>query len=378
MTKRILIFHYNKVTSYPPVISLVQNLLNNGNSVCLISFNSSELPDAILKNQKFKYIDISFNYGHSLINILKRKLFLYHSLRALVNKEMSKYDLLWTTTDYSVKVLGDTVLKYKHVMQLMELEKRMPLFGASKFFSYPIDKYARSAWKVVVPEINRAYIQKAWWNLKSLPIILPNKPYRINYKENGFGERKVTDYFNDDRKIILYLGFIGADRDLTSFAEAVGKLDPSKYCLYIVGRVDDKWKDRFAAFLDKYKFVRYLGYFPAPSHLAFLKKAHIGILPYYVNNKHPYLSPLNTLYCAPNKIFEYAGFSVPMIGTDVLGLRDPFEKYNIGMCVNDKSVADIVAAIRKIDSNYSIMKDNCERFYNSVDLDDIVDKIISE
>ena len=30
---------------------------------------------------------------------------------------------------------------------------------------------------------------------------------------------------------------------------------------------------------------------------------------------------LNALYCAPNKIYEYAGCNIPMIGTDVLGLK---------------------------------------------------------
>lgn len=377
MKKRVLIFHYNKVTSYPPVISLVQNLLNNGHNVCLMSFNSSELPKTILENKKLKYIDINFNYGHLPLDILKRKLYLYHSLRSLVEREMSNYDLLWTTTDYSVKVLGNTVLKYKHVMQLMELEKRMPLFGTTKHFNYPIDKYARSAWKVVVPERNRAYIQKAWWDLKNIPIVLPNKPYKINYSNTNLNNENVKKYFNDNRKIILYLGFVGADRDLEIFAEAVGRLNPNEYCLYIIGRIDDKWKDNFKHFLSKYPFVKYLGYFTAPQHLMFLKKAYIGILPYYVNNKHPYLSPLNTLYCAPNKIFEYAGFSVPMVGTDVLGLRDPFEKYGIGVCINNKSVLSIVNAIKTVDTNHSIMQNNCSKFYNSVDLDAIVENIIS-
>ena len=36
-------------------------------------------------------------------------------------------------------------------------------------------RYAEKAYKVVVAEYNRAHIQKAWWSLKRLPEIWPNK-----------------------------------------------------------------------------------------------------------------------------------------------------------------------------------------------------------
>lgn len=49
-----------------------------------------------------------------------------------------------------------------------------------KTFSYlhiqaNLKKYAKKAYKVVVPEYNRAHIQKTWWGLEKVPTVLPNK-----------------------------------------------------------------------------------------------------------------------------------------------------------------------------------------------------------
>ena len=54
---RILIFHYGKITGYPPVISLVQNLINNKHMVTVISENLGALPSSITGSNCFKGIE---------------------------------------------------------------------------------------------------------------------------------------------------------------------------------------------------------------------------------------------------------------------------------------------------------------------------------
>ena len=97
-------------------------------------------------------------------------------IRKWVKKEMKNNDIIWTTTDATVREIGPDLLNYKHVMQLMELVEyvpKFPLIPKKNLFKFNITKYAHHSWKIVVPEINRAYIQKVWWDLEKTPKILP-------------------------------------------------------------------------------------------------------------------------------------------------------------------------------------------------------------
>ena len=148
--------------------------------------------------------------------------------------------------------------------------------------------------------------------------------------------------------------------------------------LYLVGRAAYGSEKYLEQLLNECDNIVYLGFFSPPSHLYFLKHAYIGILPYSVEKSSLHYSILNAQYCAPNKIFEYAGFQVPMLGTDVLGIRRPLEEYNMGVVVNDIDVSSIRNGIETIKTYYNDYKNNCLAFYNSVDLNKIVQNIISE
>ena len=263
-------------------------------------------------------------------------------------------------------------------MQLMELVQWYPLFGKSTFLKFSIDKCARKAWKLVVPEINRAYIQKAWWKLDKLPYVLPNKPYQIEPGEIPQSmEGVVNKIKNEKRKIVLFLGAVNHDRDLEPFIEAVKEMG-DEYCLYLVGWATESGKKQMDRYLQKYKFIEYLGYFPAPKHLLFVQYAYIGLLPYIPSAKLSYRTPLNALYCAPNKIFEYAGYGVPMVGTDVPGLSQPFQQYDIGVCCKELTADSVIEAIRKVEQRHDEISANCKKFYDSVDLDQILEDILYE
>lgn len=373
--KRIVIAHLENIVQYPPVISLIDNLLSNSHRVYLVSYNVTMLPADILENDNFHYTDIPVISGKGLKNKYLRGTKRIKIGRSSVQRYMKDADILWTTTDLTVRCLGKILFEYKHVMQLMELERWYPWFKGTKVLKFPIDGYARQAWKVVVPEVNRAYIQKTWWNLKKTPYVLPNKAYRISsgipMPEMEVVLQKIQ---NEKRKVLLYLGSLALDRNLDKFAKAVQELGDC-YCLYVVGKV---WESGFEKLMEKYPFIEYLGYYPAPNHLLFLPYAHIGLLPYTPTSGHLYRSELNALYCAPNKIFEYSGYGIPMLGTDVPGLRQPFQQYDIGVCCKELSSKAIIESIKEIEQSYEIMSKNCKKFYDSVDLDEIVERILYE
>ena len=119
---------------------------------------------------------------------------------------MKNADVLWTTTDLTVRSLGDTVLKYKHIMQLMELERWYPQFKGSKLFKFPIDQYAKSMESGGSRDKSSVF-QKTWWNLKEVPEVLPNKPYNMNPGDPlPEMEEALEKMKKEEKKIILYLG----------------------------------------------------------------------------------------------------------------------------------------------------------------------------
>lgn len=371
---KILVVHYSQLNAFPPVISLIQNLINNNHKVTLISEGINSLSKNIIKNKNFKGIEINSSYKNGIFqriyHLIKRK----RKLKYLIKREMRQNDLIWTTTAITAREIGKELFKYKHIMQLMELVEDIPLFSKQLIFKAHLYKIAQKAYKVVVPDENRAYIQKTWWNLSNKPTVLPNKPYLSDNKFTEIPEEIIRKIKEDKRTIILYQGVFKGDRNLDEFAKAIQKLGNEKYGFYIMGQDSEMRKN----LCKKYPFINYLGFIAPPNHLKITKMAHIGILPYIPDKTAPYFwSELNALFCAPNKIYEYALCGLPMIGTDVPGLKYPFEKYNIGVCCKQLKKEDIITAIKYIESNYESMCENCKTFYNSIDLDKIVKEIIT-
>ena len=377
---KIVIFIHENIMLYPPTITLVECLLNNGYRVHLVGAGTKELPSIVKDNDSFSCYEVETVQANSIIGkIIRRK-----KRTKAFREELAKVgndDIVWTVNPIIVRMLRKDLLNYsnRHVMQLLELWDTYPMFRTIKRIKFKLDKYARAAWKVVVPEENRAYIQKVGWNLNGLPYVLPNKPYHLDAGEITEEMRPVIKKMKQEkRKIVIYLGVLDPDRDFASFAKALDKIK-DKYAFYVFGKIGEASREKVEQIFRENECINYMGFFNPPKHLFFLKYARIALLPYKPGKADEMgFSILNALYCAPNKIFEYAGNELPMVGTDVLGLKGPFEKYNIGVCCKDLKPETIIDAILNVDEKHDEMQSNCIDFYNSVDVDKIVNSIVNE
>ena len=377
---KVIIFMYENVMHYPPVLNAIECMLNNLIKVNLVAEGTDELPEIITGSSLFAAFPIDLEYDSNIVkrisNRINRKNFCIKKLNDLYQSG----DIVWTVNPLIVRTMGKSLLCHSdhHVMQLMEMFDEMELFDGAKILKFNIHKYGQSASKVVVPEQNRAYIMKTVWGLKNTPYVLPNKPYYFDPGEmTDEVKSAIQEMQNEKRKIVLYLGVIDPDRDFESFANAIDEVG-DEFCLYLIGKCvsEDKMKD----FCKEHNSVKYLGFFNPPSHLHFLRYAHIGLLPYKPGavGKGDTLQEINALYCAPNKIYEYAGSNLPMLGTDVLGLKVPFEKYNIGMCCKSLDKDSIISALRYIDIHHDEMMKGCKNFYEEIDLDELIMQIIKD
>lgn len=368
---RILVVAYAELSSYPPIITLVKHLVDLGYNVTLIVRNEKKFDFG--KDCTVKILDIT-NHPKSKMTIINRKRRI-GLLRKFFDKYKEQSDYIWTCTDYTVLLLAKRLLYCdNHIMQLMELVKTVPRYNNAKILKldvlglqqFDLEKYGKHARTVVVPELNRAYITKAWWELKKTPIVLPNKPYDIPQGVPTNDTKHIIAQIPSEKKTILYQGLIGAERRLDAYAEAV-RLLGDNYQLCVMGQETQILEQRIDI-SKEYPEVIQLGFIFPPEHLYITKTCYIGILSYIPQKGNE----LNVLYCAPNKIYEYAGCGIPMICHALPALIQVFERYQIGVCVDEMTPEKIANGIKTIEENYDTMRENCYKFYKSTDLKQII------
>ena len=363
------------INNLPPAKNVLLEFAKQKIPFQLITMYSSDLPETIKQNNQIVVYDLQPKATNNKIKALLNRLCRRNKLRKLIRQNVSSSDIIWTFTDYDAMEVGRLLLKHRHVMQIMELVKDIPYFDEIPFLKANIKKYAKKSELVIVPEYNRAFIQQAYWRLKETPFVIPNKP-EINKKDliinNINEETKATLNKIKNKKIVLYQGTFGYERKLDEFIKAVHSLG-NDYCVVLMG---SRTKDA-VELIKKYPFVYFVPFIPSPYHLFFTSLAHIGIVTYskFYGIKH--FDPLNAMYCAPNKTFEYSYFGIPMIGNKIPGLEIPFEKYHCGLCadLNDNSIKEAILEIEKNYDSYSI---GAKSYYQSFDMTKAVKEIITK
>lgn len=371
---RILIVNFHEINKLPPVKNLIDVLIRNEYSVSVITFDNAGLRKLYEQNNSVKFYVLKEKMGKNKIISASEFVFRKKRLREKVSSLMEEHDVLWTTTDRTVRELGKEVYKYKHVMQLMELIEDIPLIPNQNCMMSHLDRYARKAYKVVVPEYNRAHIQKTWWNLDNLPIVLPNKPAELDFKNIP---ENISEYIQKlkgyNKKIILYQGVIRKERPLQYILDAIEE-KKDEYLFCVMG-ADENNEIKYLE--QKYECLIHVPFIKPPYHLLITKMAYVGVLtyiPYYDPRLHQ--SELNALYCAPNKIFEYCAFGIPMIGNDVPGIFYPLLINQIGTCYKNMSKEEVLKALIYIEKDYLNIHQNCLKYFKKIDLDKIICKEI--
>ncbi|MCR4660470.1 MAG: hypothetical protein K5765_00520 [Clostridia bacterium] len=367
---KIIVVRVASILSYPPTISLINALKDLGNEVIVCTtLDSKGCENSIDTAVKIEYIPILYSKNNNLIN----RIFLLNRLKRKLWQCLNNYyddnTIIWIEDDISIKHLGYKILRYKYILRFDELNERIYYSAKIKLFHMNEKKLCDSAINVVCPEYNRAHIMKAWWNLKKIPIVLPNKPYSSSdliLKYEFDDETKKILEMIGKRKIVLYQGMVSDERPIEPFIRAISKMND--YVFLVMGwNYDDLRKKN-------YNNCYFLNRIAPPYHLNITSKAYIGVISYRpVRGSN---SVLNTIYCAPNKVFEYGAFGVPMLSNDLPGLRVLFDKYNSGIATELEEDL-IISSIKKIEENYDSFSDGALNLYKNVDIKEIIKRIIS-
>ena len=181
-------------------------------------------------------------------------------------------------------------------------------------------------------------------------------------------EEKVFKQINC-RPVFLYQGVWTPDReDVSQVLEVIARERPN-YCI-----VSLPGCSAVEALSRKYKNVFSLPQIPAPDHLRITSWATVGIAIYNASGTN-LLERLNAVYCAPNKIYEYTGFGVPVLCNDMPGLK-MVEKAGAGICMASFASNDILAAADELVKKQMSYCEASNKFYESIDLGELVANIL--
>lgn len=272
-------------------------------------------------------------------------------------------DLLYIGSLDTALSMGKKLLKYDYILHIRELYDKYP------HYLHLIKPYAQIAKVVVIPEYCRAAILKTWLCLKKPPLVIPNKPYEHPRVKNGYihnkKARKIIEKLKG-KKIILYQGNISRDRGLTNILKAISQCIDEQYALILMGVNHKNYVEEIKK---ECKGIYHIDYMAAPFHLEVTSHAHIGLVAYDE-------SSLNNIFCAPNKIYEYSGFGIPVLGNDIPGLRYTIGNSGAGLCVNFSNPEEVKNAIYLFEERYGRYSKKAKEFFDHTDLGEIFDKML--
>ncbi len=359
---KVIIVLASDILKFPPVLNLV-NILNDMSIKTTVICTRTEFDVKDMKYVKLSRINIDYeNIFNPLVKMIKLPE-ISDIFWKKINEFYEEDSILWVVSNLTLKYLGNKIKKYKYILHFLELSENLKYYNKIPFLKLNAYELCSKSLGVIVPEYNRAHILQAWWGLEKTPFVFSNKPYIKNVidKNSDISNKEARVIFEkvQNKKVILYQGILDAERPLDKFIKAIGKLGEDFVFLVMSGgkNIYSNLKE------NNYYFIPFV---KPPYHLEITSHAYIGVLSYFPTKDTGY-SVLNTLYCAPNKTFEYGMFGVPMLGNNIPGLRFLFETQKCGICFDNFTEEDIIKGIKSIEKNYKYLSDRALEYFNSVD-----------
>lgn len=344
---------------YPPCLNQVLMLDDLGVKLVVYHGKNSSAVNSLLDNRKIEHYEFSSdidskNRMDSAINFVKFCLELRKKFK------FDYGDTIWFGNAETVLAVDRNALKnYKYVLSVLEL------YDEGTIYDKKLKKVLGDAAATICCEKHRAAIMQSRYKLSSVPYVLSNKPY------NDLGEPEIKEqYLNIINKhegsfIVVYQGVIAKDRPLNKIAEALHIINDNNIAFFVLGKCSDEYKKYIQGI---YSRTEFLGYVPAPEHLAITAKCNLGIANYDTRN-------LNNVFCAPNKIYEYARYGIPMLCSLNVGLTETVGAYGAGICVDFNDHKELVRAIKDIQSHYDEFSNSALRLYNETENFSIMQEI---
>lgn len=109
-----------------------------------------------------------------------------------------------------------------------------------------------------------------------------------------------------DGKVVLYQGWISAERNIDTLVKGVKYFPDNAYLVLVGYGAYEEYLKKLAVEDGSTGKIRFLGRVPSDEMMKYTAGADIGVIPYMAIDD-------NHLYCSPNKMFEYVVSEIPII-----------------------------------------------------------------
>ena len=363
--RRVLYFCFQPIQRKPPCVTEACQLVDMGCEVVMVTSGCDETTAAILGRKGIPVELLPVIKSRNVVWQKARNLLMYERRWPEIKKKYwNDNTVLWIGTEQAA------IKQWRYVKGL-----RPNIVNALEFYE---EDWYQEGMKALLPDIDiltgcephRIDYMVDWWKLSKRPHLLRNKPYAHPRTKNMKGTTVQTRQAiaaMEGKKTLVYQGGIVGDRDLSVLANILAHAD-SDLWLVLSGPADEGAVDRLKSI---YGRTIYLGNIPAPLHLEITSHAHICIA-FYKDNC------INNRYCAPNKIYEYAGFGIPMLCNNIPGLTTTVGEAQAGICVDFADSAAVLEAIAAMDSRYDEYCRRSSAFYDATDNTNAMEAIVEE
>lgn len=350
---------------YPPCVAQIRMLHDLGISVTAVFGSCDRRAVQMLEETGIKCVELRDPRGRfpGKLDKIYNWLSFRSSFKRFLRTVRQEDSVFWVGNAETLLAIKGLLPHGRLVITFLELYDKMP------FKRWLMKSITREALAVVTCEETRSYLMQSWLGLPRLPYTMPNKPYGIDTPEKAVCTSKPGKYIMEKvggRKFVLYQGIF----QNAEYCEVVARVLRDHYpdfCFVMMGI--DKYHTLERVLAAKPDTI-VVDYIPSPLHLEVTSNATIGLLFY-----HP--DCLNKVFCAPNKIFEYSKFGLPILANKIPGLQNTIGKAGAGICT-DFTYEGVKAAIEELIANYETFSRNSRAFYESVDNVATMKKILED
>ena len=304
-------------------------------------------------------------------NILELIFYTFHVFKIILK---NKYDIFYIHDFYLafpfklISYFSSSKIVYDS-HELLVPDKKDKL-NYTNYFFYFLEKISIKNFNLIITaNKERSRIMRDHYKLKNMPEVvknIPNPSIKDGLFKRSVLEKKFKILERNNDIIIIYQGIINQKRGIEKIVMDLSKIRNSK--IILIGNGNEKYIKYLKSLFKKksIKNIYFLGKLDLKTLYSILNISDCGIISYSNIN-------LNNKYCAPNKLYEYALFNLPMITSSQNLFKKTFEKYNIGIIHNETE--NLENEIYRLINNRN-NKIYFEKFNNSHSMESESDKLL--